>query len=345
MGYCGPYICRTPNRAGFPKPQPASKPFPLERLPLMPRLRTLVLLVCLLRVFLESSPGLAAEGGYSNYIPGTYGDFGVALTPEPGFYLQNYLYYYTADESKAVRQGQIEFDIEIEMAMELPILLYVTDFTVLGGRYALGGGIPFVYLDVSARVGKGPFERSVSDDRVGIGDTLLIPASLYWSFGDLSLNLWQGIVAPTGLYDKDRQANTGLNYWSFDSNVGVTYLHPEFGTELSFDAGHIYNTKNPDTNYQTGKEFHLDYMLNQFFSETFAIGVQGFYYKQYTGDSGSGAVLGDFKARAAGIGPAVFWGPSILDTQVALAAKWFHEFSVENRLKGDHVLVEFGFGF
>ncbi|HSG16068.1 MAG TPA: transporter [Anaerolineae bacterium] len=301
--------------------------------------------VCLLGVLLWSSPGLAAEGGYSNYIPGTYGDFGVAITPEPGFYAQNYLYYYSADASRAVRQGQIEFNVDLEIAMEFPILFYVTDLELLGGRYAFGGGIPLVYLDVSADLRAGPFQRSFSEDRLGIGDAYVIPVSLYWSFGDLSLNVYQGIVAPTGSYDVDREANTGLNYWSFDTNLAFTYLHPEFGTELSFNVGHIYNTENPDTNYQTGKEFHLDYMLNQFFSETFAIGFHGFYYKQYTGDSGSSAVLGDFKAQAAGIGPAVLWIPTILGTEVGLVVKWFHEFEVENRLEGDHVLVVLGLGF
>ena len=300
---------------------------------------------CLLGVLLGTSPGFAAEGGYSNYLPGTYGDFGVAITPEPGFYLQNYLYYYSADANKEVRQGQVQFDVDLDIAMEFPIVFYVTDLEFLGGRYALGGGIPLVYADLSSKVGVGPLEQSISENHFGIGDAYFIPVSLYWSFGDLSLNAYQGIVAPTGSYDVDRAVNTGLNYWSFDTNLAVTYLHPEFGTELSFDVGHIYNTENPDTNYQTGKEFHLDYMLNQFLLETFAFGIQGFYYKQYTGDSGSGAVLGDFKAQAAGIGPAIFWAPTILGTSVNFVAKWFHEFEVENRLEGDHILFEFGIGF
>ena len=268
--------------------------------------------MCLLGVLLWSSPGLAAEGGYSNFIPGTYGDFGVAITPEPGFYLQNYLYYYSADENRSVRQGKTEFDVDLKFAMAFPILFYVTDLELLGGRYALGGGIPLVYADVSAKRETGLSQRSISEDHLSIGDAYLIPISLYWSFGDLSLNAYQGIVAPTGSYNVDREVNTGLNYWSFDTNLAFTYLHPELGTELSFNVGHLYNTENPDTNYQTGNEFHLDYMLNQFFSVTFAIGVQGFYYKQYTGDSGSGAVLGDFKAQVAGIGPAVLWIPTIL---------------------------------
>ncbi len=39
----------------------------------------------------------AAEGGYSNYIPGTYGDFGVAFEPPTKWTLRSDLYYYEAD--------------------------------------------------------------------------------------------------------------------------------------------------------------------------------------------------------------------------------------------------------
>ena len=128
---------------------------------------------CLLCVLLCSSPGLAAEGGYTNYLPGTYGDFGVAITPEPGFYFQNYLYYYSADANKEVRQGQVQFDVDLEIAMEFPLLFYVTDLKVFGGRFALGGGIPLVYADVSATIGVGQLEDSITEDHLGFGDAYL----------------------------------------------------------------------------------------------------------------------------------------------------------------------------
>ena len=37
---------------------------------------------------------LAAEGGYSNYIPGTYGDFAAAVEPATKFTLRNDVYHY-----------------------------------------------------------------------------------------------------------------------------------------------------------------------------------------------------------------------------------------------------------
>jgi hypothetical protein len=50
--------------------------------------------------------GRAAEGGYSNYISGTYGDFGVALEPAEKFTIRNDLYLYSADTTQTVRNGQ-----------------------------------------------------------------------------------------------------------------------------------------------------------------------------------------------------------------------------------------------
>ncbi len=80
---------------------------------------------------------------------------------------------------------------------------------------------------------------------------------------------------------------------------------------------------------------------NQFLSETFAVGVHGFYLKQISGDSGSGAILGDFKAEAAGVGPALLWSTKIGDQDVSFIAKWLHEIHAENRLEGDHVFLSF----
>jgi hypothetical protein len=54
-----------------------------------------------------------------------------------------------------------------------------------------------------------------------------------------------------------------------------------------------------------------------------------------------GALLGDFKAEAAGIGPAVMWIPPQYEGKVAFVAKWINEYHAENRLEGDHVFVSF----
>ena len=288
-----------------------------------------------------SPSALSAEGGYSNYLPGTYGDFAVAVAPEPGLFVRNDLYHYKADQSRAVLQGRARVNLDVSFTMDLITAFYATDIDIFGGKYAWGALVPIVRTDIEAQASAGIGAVRIEDDATGLGDITLIPWSLFWNFGNVHVNFAEYIITPTANYDKDNLANTGLNYWSFDTNVALTYLDPERGREFSFDVGFIYNTENPDTDYQTGTEFHLDYMLNLYFSETFAIGIHGFYLKQISGDSGDGAVLGDFKAEAAGIGPALLWVPKIFGKDVNVIVKWLHEFHAENRLKGDHIFVSF----
>ncbi len=280
-------------------------------------------------------PASALEGAYSNYQPGGYGDFFVAYTPEPGFYVRNDVYYYTADAERSVLQGAVKLEVSLDVVIENPTLFYVTDKTFLGARYGLGAVIPITYVDIRLAASAGSAQVATSDSRLSFGDPYLIPVSLFWNFGRFHINFYEGVVAPVGSYNSSRLANSGLNYWSFDSNLALTYFNEEMGTELSAVVGHIYNTANNDTDYHSGQEFHLDYMANQFVSETISIGIHGYFHKQLTGDSGTGAILGSFKAESAGLGPALFWMPKIGEKTVNFSTKWIHEFHSVNRPEGD----------
>jgi hypothetical protein len=198
-----------------------------------------------------------------------------------------------------------------------------------------------VSADLSGQFVAGQEALPFAGKKTAFGDLGVVPVSLFWSFGNFHLNAYESIMIPTGSYDKDRIVSTGLNYWTFDTVVAGTYFHPEKGTEVSAALGYTINTENGDTDYKTGQEFHLDYMFNQFLSETFALGIHGFYYKQVTGDSGSGAVLGSFKGEAAGIGPALMWATKVKNVGLVLNARWLHEFHSERRLKGDHLFLAF----
>jgi hypothetical protein len=48
---------------------------------------------CCLVIALVETHASAAEGGYSNYTAGTYGDFGMALVPPETWTLRNKIYY------------------------------------------------------------------------------------------------------------------------------------------------------------------------------------------------------------------------------------------------------------
>ena len=201
--------------------------------------------------------------------------------------------------------------------------------------------MPLVKADIEATVALGPLKQELDDKASGLGDIALIPLALYWNKGNYHWSFSQFIVTPTGSYSEDDDINTSLNYWSFDSNFALTYLNEQTGKDLSFNLGYIYNTENDKTDYQSGQEVHLDVVLNQFLSDSFAIGLQGFYLKQITGDDGDGAILGDFKAEAAGVGPALLWSRNFGKQNVTFIAKWLHEFHAQKRLEGDHIYLSF----
>jgi hypothetical protein len=55
--------------------------------------------------------------------------------------------------------------------------------------------------------------------------------------------------------------------------------------------------------------------------------------------------VGDFKAEAAGVGPAVLWSTKRFGREVTFIAKWLHEYHAERRIEGDHVFVSFALSF
>jgi len=303
--------------------------------------RFLFLPLLLTLLSLQTFTTFAAEGGYSNYIPGTYGDFAMALAPVEEWTLRNDTYLYDADTDQSVRSGNLEVGANLQFLMNFTTLLYKPGIEVFGARFASGIFVPYVSLDVDSSLSVGGMSASTSDGTTGLGDVALIPIALYWNKDNIHTSFTQIIVTPTGDYDINNPINNGLNYWSFDTNFAFTYFNPKTGYDLSFNIGHIYNTENDDTEYQTGRELHFDVSFNKFLSETFAVGLQGFYLKQITGDSGAGAQLGGFKAKAAGIGPAFLWATRIGEQDVSFIAKWLHEFDAENRLEGDHIFLSF----
>ena len=297
--------------------------------------------VCCLVIALAESDATAAEGGYSNYVAGTYGDFGMALAPTETWTLRNDVYYYNASTTLSLRSGNLEVGADLTFLMNFTTLLYKMDIEVFGAQFAAGVFVPLVDLELDASLSIGGMTVNASDSASGLGDIALVPFAFYWNNGNIHTTFAQFIITPTGDYGIDNLINSGLNYWSFDTNFALTYLNLETGRDLSFNIGYIYNTENDDTDYQTGRELHLDVVFNQFLSETVAVGLHGFYLRQITGDSGGGAILGDFKAEAAGVGPALLWSTKIGDQDVSLIAKWLHEFHAENRLEGDHIFLSF----
>jgi hypothetical protein len=157
-----------------------------------------------------------------------------------------------------------------------------------------------------------------------------------------------GIYAPSGDYEAGKLANAGRNYWTFEPSASISWLSTKIGTEATLFAGFDVNTENPDTDYRSGTSVHLDGTIAQhlpLFGGFAGVGANGFYYQQITGDSGSGATLGDFEGRTAGVGPLISYVHKVGGADLAAEVKWLPELEVTRRLKGDTIWFKVGIAF
>ena len=112
-------------------------------------------------------------------------------------------------------------------------------------------------------------------DRVnGVGDPVGA-ASLGWRHrnGDLfrAWNLYSSLFIPAGSYEVGRISNIGANRWGLD--VGSAFSMADFGTgrEVSGVLGATFNGANPDTDYRSGTDLHLELSARQHLPKGFAI--------------------------------------------------------------------------
>ncbi len=291
----------------------------------------------------------AEEGGGGHYLPGGTASFVDTLPDKPGLAVANVFNYYKANvsASKQVPSGRfITSGLDAMAYSDTIFALYQTPLELFGGYYAVSLAIPYVWLETTGQIA-GPAGGifTTSDKAVGIGDITVYPFMLGWKKGDLKWDARLGIYAPTGGYDKGNLANVGKNYWTFEPAVLVSYISSKMGLELTGFAGIDFNTKNNDTDYQTGDQFHFDVTAAEhlpLLGGIIGVGANGFYYQQITGDSGSGARLGDFKGRTEGIGPVLSFATKVGQKDLVAEVKWLPELSVENRLKGDYIWFKVG---
>lgn len=317
----------------------------------------------LLGALLCSGGAYAAEDGKSVYLLGVTASM-AGMTPPPGFYASSFTYLYTAtaggDAALTWTLGRpsvsptlfasLRVDASVRakanVALDVASLLWVAPEKVLGGHVGFGVLAPFGYqaVDVDITAIKtldfpgGPLtsgnRRRISDQTFAMGDPLLT-AFIGWNSGNFHWKLSTLVNIPIGSYAKTNLVSMGFNRWAADVTGSLTWLDPSTGIELSVAPGVTFNGENPATNYKTGTEFHIEAAAMQHFSKAFAIGVAGYHYRQLTGDSGAGAVLGAFKGEVSAIGPNLTYNFQIGKVPVFTSVRWMHEFKAKNRMAGD----------
>ena len=281
----------------------------------------------------------ATEGGGGCYQSGGEGQMTGALPP-PGQYFLNYMLYYDADSLRDGSGHNVPVDFRADVAAEVARFVNVTPVTILGGNWAQHIIVPLVWADVSVGAPGGPRD---SDKNFGLGDIDVDPFIIGWHKPPFHWIVGVDTYIPVGKYHGDEAslANIGRNYWTFEPILAVTYLN-EGGQELSAKMMYDINTENHDTDYQSGQEFHTDFVAAQHFKalkiglDNWTAGVGGFWYYQTTDDEASGAKLDGSQGRQIALGPQV--GYQCCDNDFVLA--FDHEFDTKNRAQGDRVWLK-----
>ena len=294
---------------------------------------------------------VAEEGGTGHYVPGTISSLMDGVSPsEVLIFRLNGLYY--DGTVKASRRLPIAGQTVVGATVKTAAVGLTAFWRPAWGEisekwsYAMSATIPFVHVHVE--VDDEVFALGTTIERKseesGLGDIVLMPLMFNYHLNDdININSRLAIYAPTGDYQVGRLANLGKNYWTFEPIVGFMYLGQENGREASIFFGADFNTENSDTDYQTGSQIHIDGTLAQHLpigKGLAGIGVTGFWYEQVEGDSGSGAILGSFKARTIGVGPSLTYSRKIGKHNLIAELKWVHEVEVRRRPEGDSFILK-----
>ena len=283
---------------------------------------------------------IAAEGAVGFYLLGST-TTNAGILPPPGTYVIDYNYFYSGSTDFTLDIAGLILDggVDADAYFNIPTPLWVAPGKVLGGNVGFLMLIPIGWKDVEAGASLtgprgGVIGTKLRDEETKFGD--LVPGMMMgWHTGNWHFKTHTLVNVPVGFWERGNLANMGFNHWAIDNAAAFTWLDPKIGLELSAIAGFTYNFENPATDYKTGTEFHLEYAAVQNFSKRFALGVNGYYYDQVTGDSGSGAALGSFKGRVIAIGPVMNLNFQVAKLPVSASLRYFREFDVENRLEGD----------
>ena len=279
---------------------------------------TFIVVIC------SEHPSSADENGASFWQPGTFASFPAVPNPPGWSFSATYFHATIKGGSNSATADvlpllphttlSVSINANIKTNVDLAILNpgYTFPTRVLGGWLAFNLFVPVgqarTEIDQNVAGALGPIgfgtQRSISDSITSFGD----PApqlALRWTEGVNNYMVYSRGGIPVGNYQADRIVNLGDGHASLDNGLGYTYFNSETGYEFSFVSGLTYNFENPHTNYKNGLDWHLDLSISRLISKQFYAGAVGYVYNQLTGDSGSGATLGEYKSRIAALGPQI----------------------------------------
>lgn len=254
----------------------------------------------------------------------------------PGWYFQEYLQYYTANEF----EDAPVVDPELDVWVSLNQLIYQSDKELFaGGKWGVNLMLPIVNFNSSI--------APLTDNGGGFGD-LLVGPFLQWDpiMGEKGPIFVQrvelAVILPTGRYSSKQALNPGANFVSFNPYwSGTLFLGPKW--TLSTRLHYLWNAKNTDpnnpaakNNTQAGQAFHANVAASyEVIEKKLRLGLNGYVFRQFTSSEVDGEDV-EGKERVFGIGPGLLYSFS-KDTHLFLNA--YFEGGAEYRPEGERFIL------
>jgi hypothetical protein len=295
------------------------------------------------------SPGRPAEYAFTTYPLGSL-SFGAGVTPPPGVYVTEGISFYTGTIGGTFDFGGRTFNAGVRadaVSGDLDIL-YVPDVKVFDGHLGLSVSIPAAYVMYTAKIAGPLNSEAFHTEGGGLGDTI-VEAQLGW---DASWEGWEFshsfhilAVTPAGRYAPGFYPLVGFNRPSFDAGWAFTWFDKSSKLQVNGAVGFMAGLENDATHYQTGDEFHVEWAIGYKFDNSLEIGVVGYDYRQITGDSGPGAILGSFEGTVDAIGPCLSYSSKLGDTPVTISVRDYEQYNSKHFFQGNLALVSFTAAF
>ena len=305
--------------------------------------------VALAALFALITAAHAFAGGGQHY-PNGVEDFAVGALPPPGTYLVNYMLYVQKESLRDNSGNRVPIDFDATVFAEVPRLIWVSPYKILGASYAAHAFLPLYAADVKVKAGGATV---LDTDDKGLGDIIFSPLVLGWHFGpELHAVFALDLYAPTGNYDRNDPASQILskNHWTVEPVLAVSYL--KNGFDLSAKLMYDFNGENDDylnpatglvADLDPGQEFHFDWAAGYSLKNGFSGGVVGYNYWQTTDDEVNGAEVRDSRSKVGGIGVGIKYWPKMGPFSMTLKQYW--EYSAKNMPTGPQTQFKMAFAF
>lgn len=191
------------------------------------------------------------------------------------------------------------------------------------------------------------FTLHVSDSGTGLGDLYVQPLWLDWSGDHYDIAIADGFYAPTGRYEAGALNNTGMGYWSNQTQLSAAiYPWKHRGTALTAAATYEVHGNKQDVDIRPGDTLTINWGLSQFLplnkDKTWLaeVGFGGYDLFQVSDDRGrdvtyDAGVHDQVHAYGVQIGLAqTKWNAT-------MTLRWMHEYGARDRFEGDMYVLNF----